>query len=101
MGIYIGDDRLSCILYADDIVIMSECGVELQRMLDIVTEYGRDFDVKFGTDKSLVLIINGGEEDIGCKWKLGESEINRTNEYIYHGCVLNRGVSSVVHFRSN
>ena len=39
-GIRIGEDRLSCLLYADDIVIMSEDSGELQEMLNIVTQYG-------------------------------------------------------------
>ena len=89
MGICVGADRLGCLLYADDIVIMSECGEELQRMLDVVTGYGRDFNVKFSSEKSQVLVINGGENDVERKWKLDGKDISRTNEYKYLGCVLN------------
>ena len=45
MGIRDGDDRLCCLLYADDIVIMREYGEELQRMLNVVSGYGRDLNV--------------------------------------------------------
>ena len=89
IGICVGADRLGCLLYADDIVIMSECGEELQRMLDIVSRYGRDFNVKFSSEKSQVLVINGGENDVERKWKLDGKDISRTNEYKYLGCVLN------------
>ena len=37
-GIRVGDDSLCCMLYADDIVIMSKFGEELQRILDAVSE---------------------------------------------------------------
>ena len=70
---------MSCLLYADDIVIMSECGEELQRMLDVVSGYGRDFNVKFSSEKSQVLVINGGEDDVERKWKLEEKDICHTN----------------------
>ena len=85
----IGNDKLSCLLYADDIVVMSDCGMELQQMLDVVSEYGRDFAVKFSSDKSEVMVINGNVEELDRKWKIGNAEIGRTNEYRYLGCVLN------------
>ena len=43
-GIRVGDDKLCCFLYADNIVIMNECGEETQRMLDVVSGYGIDLD---------------------------------------------------------
>ena len=49
-------------LSADDIVIMSECGEKLQRMLYVVNMYGRYFNAKFSSDKSQVLVINRGED---------------------------------------
>ena len=54
---------MGCLLYADDIVIMSECGEELQIMFDVVSGYGRNFNVKSSSEKSQVLVING-EDDV-------------------------------------
>ncbi|KAF2359529.1 Reverse transcriptase domain [Trinorchestia longiramus] len=38
----VGEEKLSCLLYADDIVVVSESEPELQRMLEIVDGYSRD-----------------------------------------------------------
>ncbi|KAF2363654.1 Reverse transcriptase domain [Trinorchestia longiramus] len=62
-GLKIGEEKLSCLLYADDIVVISESEQELQMMLEIVDGYSRDFKVKFGGDKSKVMVINGDETD--------------------------------------
>ena len=53
----IGNEKLSLLMYADDIILMSEKSDDLQSMLDVVNEYSVDFGVKFGMDKSLVMIV--------------------------------------------
>lgn len=46
IGINGNGKKLSMLLYADDVVLMSECGDELREMLNVVNEYGREFGVK-------------------------------------------------------
>ena len=88
VGVHVGGERLKMLLYGDDAVIMSENSKELQSMLDCVTEYGRDFNVRFSAEKSQVLVVNGSIEDMSRVWMLGGNEIVRTNEYKYLGmCV--------------
>ena len=58
-------------------------------MLDVVSGYARDFNAKFSSEKSQVLVINGGEDSVERKWKLDGKDISRTNENKYLGCVLN------------
>ena len=89
LGIRVGADRLSCLLYADDIVIMSESREELQQMLDVVSVYGRDFKVRFSGEKSQVIVVNSVEGDEQQKWQLGGVEIGCTKEYKYLGCWMN------------
>ncbi|KAF2350399.1 hypothetical protein FHG87_018844 [Trinorchestia longiramus] len=57
-------------------------------MLEIVDGYSRDFKVKFGGDKSKVMVINGDETDRDREWNIGEVKIGRTKEYKYLGCML-------------
>ncbi|KAF2356260.1 hypothetical protein FHG87_012988 [Trinorchestia longiramus] len=57
-------------------------------ILEIVDGYSRDFKVKFGGDKSKVMVINGGETDRDREWNIGEVKIGRTKEYKYLGCML-------------
>ena len=87
-GMIIGNERLAILLYADDVVLLSENGEELQEMLNTVSKYGRDFQVKFSVDKSKVMVINGGMEDDGRVWELGGNILKRTKEYVYLGINL-------------
>ncbi|KAF2356543.1 Armadillo-type fold [Trinorchestia longiramus] len=57
-------------------------------MLEIVDGYSRDFKVKFGGDKSKVMVINSDETDRDREWNIGEVKIGRTKEYKYLGCML-------------
>ncbi|KAF2369076.1 Helicase-associated domain [Trinorchestia longiramus] len=57
-------------------------------MLEIVDGYSRDFKVKFGGDKSKVMVTNGDETDKDREWDIGEGKISRTKEHKYLGCML-------------
>ena len=46
-----GNDRIGVLLYADDIVVMIESADELQSLLDVVDGYGKDFGVRFSSEK--------------------------------------------------
>lgn len=64
-GIRVGEERLGCLLYADDTVVMSEDCEELQEMLNTVAQYGRDIVLKFNSEKIQVLVVNGETGDEG------------------------------------
>ena len=89
LGVRVGNEKLSLLLYADDVVILSENAEDLQKMLNEVTGYGRDFRVKFSYEKSQVLVVNGQVEDEGKTWQLGDQVIQRVSEYKYLGVWLN------------
>jgi hypothetical protein len=69
VGVRVDGERLKMLLYDDDAVIMSENGEELQSMMDCVTEYRRDFNVRFSAEKSQVL-VNRSIEDMSGVWML-------------------------------
>jgi hypothetical protein len=84
-GIRVGNDRLNVLLYADDVVIMTENRNSMQRVFDVISQYAREFRVRFSAEKSQVLVVNSSMEDDGLTWKLGGKDISRTNEYKYLG----------------
>ena len=88
LGMKIGNEKISLLMYADDIILMSEKSDDLQTMLDIVNEYSVDFGVKFGMDKSLVMVVNEDQEDVDKVWMLGECIIRKTDEYKYLGVTV-------------
>ena len=87
-GMEVGDERLCILMYADDVIIMSENGEELQSMLNTVLRYSLDFCVKFSEDKSKVVVINGMEGEIDKVWKLGDICVKRAKEYKYFGVTV-------------
>ena len=93
-GIRVGNSRLNVLLYADDIVVMSENSDDLQDVLNVVAGYGKDFNVNFSDDKSEVLIVNGEADEGENGWKLGEKNLKRTKEYKYLGMWLNEDGSA-------
>ena len=56
LGVKVGNDVLSVLMYVDDVVVLSENHKNLQDMLNAVTEYGRDFDVNFSKEKTQVVV---------------------------------------------
>ena len=59
LRIMLGNERLSLLLYADSIIVMSDLSDELLELLDVVNGYGEEFCVSFSKDKSQVMILNG------------------------------------------
>ena len=88
LGVNIEDDVLSVLMYADDVVLLSERQDDLQEMLNAVSKYGEDFDIRFSKEKSQVLVVNGNDWDNDRVWMLGGNEIKRTREYKYLGMWL-------------
>jgi hypothetical protein len=57
LGCHVGALFAGCILFADDLLLLSSSVVKLQLMLNICDEYGFEFDIKFNTSKSHLLQI--------------------------------------------
>ena len=63
-GVKTDGDKICLLLYADNVVVMSEMAEELQSLLvDIVSGYGRDFGIKFSSEKSKVMILLHRSQD--------------------------------------
>ena len=88
VGMKVGNERLGILLYADDVIIMSEGARDLQCMLDEAYAYSQDFCVKFSEDKSKVIVVNGILDDVDRVWQLGDVCVKRAKEYKYLGVTL-------------
>jgi hypothetical protein len=58
IGVKIGDMPINLLLYADDIVLISNTKREMQHLLDIVEEFGRAREIKFNPNKTNYIRIN-------------------------------------------
>ena len=54
-GVKVDSDKICLVLYADDVIVKSEMVEEFQSLLVVVSEYGRDFRVKFSSETSKVM----------------------------------------------
>ena len=67
------------------LVVMSESADELQSLLDVVDGYGKEFGVRFSSEKSKVMIVNRSQDESNAVWRIGENELNQVIEYKYLG----------------
>jgi len=58
-GMHIGSVFIGCILYADDILLLSGSCTGLQHMVDISAKYGRTWDMCFNSSKSYCITFGG------------------------------------------
>ena len=63
-GIYTGCLFCGCILYADDIVLLSGSCYRLRKLLDICGNYGIEWDTKFTPGKSVACFLVGGPHQL-------------------------------------
>ena len=65
-GVHIGSLFVGSILYADDIALVSSSCRGLQRMLDICSDFGHDWDIRYNPLKSQ-LLTKGGDNPPDCQ----------------------------------
>ena len=88
LGYHLGGLYIGCILYADDIILLSASVCDLQRMLNICYEIGKTIDVLFNAAKSALLIVGKAcKEKIGIL-KLGEHDLMWVDKFKYLGLWL-------------
>ena len=58
-GVFIGNTFIGCMLYADDIVLISLTCNGLQRLVNYCYYYGKAWDIKFNPRKSQVSTFGG------------------------------------------
>ena len=60
----VGGKRMSCLMFADDIVLLADSKEALQKSLDVAWKYSRKwrFEYNFGKDKSDVRVFGAARE---------------------------------------
>jgi len=85
LGCKLFDIFHECLLYADDILLLSRTVNGMQEMLDICDEFACDFDIKFNTTKSVAIRI-GSRYNIQCSsFILSGTEIKYVSAVKYLG----------------
>ena len=84
-----GDETLSMLLYADDIVMVARNEQEMQILLDKLHDWCRRWRVLINTDKSKVVHFrNGRRERTEFQFKIGRNILELTEKYKYIGVIF-------------
>ena len=82
------NSKCGCLIWADDLLILSESEEGLQNMLNSLNTFALNNGLKANLDKTKVMIFNKNGRLIHKKFTLGRVEIQVTREYKYLGFKL-------------
>ena len=83
------DSKLSCLMFADDIVIFSESVNGLQNALNKLQSYCNDWQLSINVNKTKIIIFNKGGRSISKnKFFYGLDEVNIVQSYCYLGIIF-------------
>ena len=82
----IGDLKLNCLMFADDLVLMSQSAIGLQNCLTNLQMYCDKWGLAVNTDKTKVIIFNrGGHKISKFVFRINDIEIDIVQNYCYLG----------------
>ena len=79
---------INALLYADDLVLISESKEGLQNQIDTLHEYCERWKLKINTKKTKSMIFNRGNKIINANFKVGDTYIENVKTFTYLGFVL-------------
>ena len=89
LGINIGNHRVSCLLYADDLVILSENEVNLQAMLISLCNWCEKWNIKINIKKSNIILFHPNRrKNSEFEFKINNQVINDVDYYKYLGVYM-------------
>ena len=84
IGIQVKNKKIAVLLYADDIVIITENPQDLRKGLKIASNFGTKWRCKFNTKKTQVVVF-GKNKKIQYDWRIGNRKIDQVESYKYLG----------------
>ena len=79
------DERICCLMFADDALLLSETLEGLQHALGKVNDYCENWLLKINADKTKVMIFNKSGRLVKEKFTLGDDLLENVNSYTYLG----------------
>lgn len=87
--VYLNEKQLSCLLYADDIVLLSQSAKGLQKLLDSLKAFCDMWDLTVNIDKTKIMIFNkSGKILKGYSFKYDKQPVELACEYKYLGIIF-------------
>ena len=76
-------------MFADDMILFSECPVELQTLLNKLNQYTTDRGLKINTVKTKVFIFQKRRQQLTRSWKLNDAILDVVDSFCYLGLKIN------------
>jgi len=100
-GVNIANTNIKILMYADDIVLISESSSELQNMINALYDYCMTWGLSVNLEKSKILVFRKSARiSSTLAWKYGDEPIEVVNEYKYLGVLLTFNLSFKKHLNS-
>jgi hypothetical protein len=93
-GVKIGNKRIKALMYADDIVLLSDHPIGLREMLTSLEKFCETWALKVNVEKSKVMVFENrkSKNTPGC-WYYKNSKLETVSEFKYLGIVVNQKFS--------
>ncbi|CAF2076495.1 unnamed protein product, partial [Rotaria magnacalcarata] len=88
-GVKIGGIKIGALGYADDLVVLTNTVEEMIRVLEVLDQYGKEWDVKFSGGKCKIMECT--DVDRRNQWVLGDDILEIVNKYKYLGVEIRKG----------
>jgi hypothetical protein len=85
LGVLLGDRRVCCLLYADDIVLISNSPTDLQRMLNACQKFADLARFKFNISKSNIVVFSRSDDAPRPPLVLNNQQLAYVPDYPYLG----------------
>lgn len=86
--VHVNNLNVNCLLYADDIVILSESKSGLQTSLDILYNYCSNWKLQVNVDKSKIMVFNSNSKHQSINFTFNGNTMQVVSKYCYLGIVL-------------
>ena len=88
MPCLLGEHRINCLLYADDLVILSESASGLQNCLDVVGNFCSTWGLDINYNKSKVMVFSKSSRLFDLSFTLNNIQLECVREYKYLGVIF-------------
>ena len=89
LAVNINGEKLSILLYADDIVVLADNERDMQSLLDIISEWCNDNKIHINRDKSKVVQFRNPSTPLSKHiFKCDNNELNYASSYQYLGLLF-------------
>ena len=84
----IGNQKINCLMYADDILILSETEEGLKRSLSKLEDYSQKWKLNVNVKKTKILVFNKAGRNTNLTIKFGNNYITSCENYKYLGTIF-------------